>query len=165
MTGEELEAWIASKEAHRVRKALQRAPAGGPEIIAAPSHSPALGFHIPGIYDKVLDINECHLMSEPSDAIRNEVRRYALERKLPFYDFREHKGFLRTMFVRITAGGEVMVVLVTTDSHARRAGTAAGASRRAIPGDHIAVVRDKYEEERQHRGPDSGPFSRQRIYN
>lgn len=108
MTGEELETWIASKEAQK---------AGGPDSLAAPSHSPALGFHIPGIYDKVLDINECHLMSEPSDAIRNEVRRYALERKLPFYDFREHRGFLRTMFVRITAGGEVMVVLVTTDSH------------------------------------------------
>jgi len=109
MTGEELETWIASKEAQK---------AGGPDSLAAPSHSPAIGFHIPGIYDKVLDINECHLMSEPSDAIRNEVRRYALERKLPFYDFREHCGFLRTMFVRITAGGEVMVVLVTTDSHA-----------------------------------------------
>lgn len=108
MTGEELENWIASKEAQK---------AGGPESVAAPSHSPALGFHIPGIYDKVLDINECHLMSEPSDAIRNEVRRYALEHKLPFYDFREHRGFLRTMFVRITVGGEVMVVLVTTDSH------------------------------------------------
>ena len=82
-----------------------------------PSRSPACGFHIPGIYDKVLDINECLLMSEPSDSIRNEVRRYALERGLPFYDFREHRGFLRTMFIRITLGGEVMVVLVTTDSH------------------------------------------------
>ncbi|MFN2337025.1 MAG: 23S rRNA (uracil(1939)-C(5))-methyltransferase RlmD, partial [Bacteroidales bacterium] len=81
-------------------------------------HSPALGFHIPGIYDKVLDINECLLMSEPSDSIRNEVRRYALEKGLAFYDFREHRGFLRTIFVRIASGGEVMVVLVTTDSHA-----------------------------------------------
>jgi len=76
---------------------------------------PALGFHIPGVFDKVLDINECLLMTEPSDSIRNEVRRYALERKLPFYDFREHRGFLRNMFVRITTTGEVMVVLVTTD--------------------------------------------------
>lgn len=79
--------------------------------------SPALGFHIPGIFDKVLDIKECLLMTEPSDSIRNEVRRYALERRLPFYDFREHKGFLRNMFVRITTTGEVMVVLVTTDSY------------------------------------------------
>lgn len=77
---------------------------------------PALGFHIPGIYDKVLDINECLLMSEPADSIRNEVRRYALERKLPFYDFREHRGFLRNMIVRKSSTGEVMVVLVTTDA-------------------------------------------------
>jgi len=77
---------------------------------------PALGFHIPGIFDKVLDINECHLMAELSDTIRNEVRMYALERRLPFYDFREHRGFLRNMFVRISSTGEVMVVLVTTNA-------------------------------------------------
>jgi 23S rRNA (uracil1939-C5)-methyltransferase len=77
---------------------------------------PALGFHIPGIFDKVLDINECHLMAEPSDTIRNEVRRYALERKLTFYDFREHRGFLRNMIVRKSSTGEMMVVLVTTDA-------------------------------------------------
>ena len=77
---------------------------------------PGLGFHVPGIFDKVLDINECLLMSEPADAIRNEVRQYALERKLPFYDFREHKGFLRNMIVRKSSTGEVMVVLVTTDA-------------------------------------------------
>lgn len=115
MTGEELASWIADKES---RKADIIGEPGESAPLAAPSHSPALGFHIPGIYDKVLDINECLLMSEPSDSIRNEVRRYALEKGLPFYDFREHRGFLRTMFVRIASGGEVMVVLLTTDSHA-----------------------------------------------
>ena len=137
MTGEELETWIASKEAHQkaasakissreshqeaaaVKLAFMETPqAGEGESVAAPSYSPALGFHIPGIFDKVLDINECLLMSEPADAIRNEVRRYALERKLAFYDFREHRGFLRTMFVRLTTASEVMVVLVTTDTRA-----------------------------------------------
>ncbi len=114
MTGEELEAWIADKES----RAAGNIDEFGDSPESPPSHNPALGFHIPGIYDKVLDINECLLMTEPSDSIRNEVRRYALEKRLPFYDFREHHGFLRTMFVRITSGGEVMVVLVTTDSHA-----------------------------------------------
>lgn len=109
MTGEELESWIAAKES---QKDAELAP------LPVPDNIPALGFHIPGIYDKVLDINECLLMGEPSDRIRNEVRRYALERGLPFYDFREHRGFLRTMFIRIASGGEVMVILVTTDSHA-----------------------------------------------
>jgi 23S rRNA (uracil1939-C5)-methyltransferase len=95
---------------------METPQAGEGESVAAPSYSPALGFHIPGIFDKVLDIKECLLMSEPADSIRNEVRLYALENKLPFYDFREHRGFLRTMFVRLTTAGEVMVVLVTTDT-------------------------------------------------
>jgi 23S rRNA (uracil1939-C5)-methyltransferase len=76
---------------------------------------PALGFHIPGIFDKVLDITECLLMTDPSDRIRNEVRRYALEKRLAFYDFKEHRGFLRNMIVRMSTTGEVMVALVTTD--------------------------------------------------
>lgn len=79
---------------------------------------PALGFHIPGVYDKVLDISECLLMKDPSDTIRNEVCRYALEEGLGFYDFKEHRGFLRNMIIRISTTGEVMVVLVTTDQEA-----------------------------------------------
>jgi 23S rRNA (uracil1939-C5)-methyltransferase len=94
--------WITHEEA-----------ASGAEL----GNSQALGFHIPGIFDKVLDIEECLLMSEPSDSIRNEVRGYAKERGLLFYDFRQHSGFLRNMIVRRSSGGEVMVVLVTTDSH------------------------------------------------
>jgi 23S rRNA (uracil1939-C5)-methyltransferase len=78
--------------------------------------TPALGFHVPGIFDKVLDINKCLLMAEPADSIRNEVRKYALQHSLPFYDFREHNGFLRNLIIRKATGGEVMVVLVTTDS-------------------------------------------------
>jgi 23S rRNA (uracil1939-C5)-methyltransferase len=81
---------------------------------------PALGFHIPGIFDKVLDINRCLLMTEPSDSIRNEVRSYALQQGLPFYDFREHNGFLRNLIIRKASCGEVMVVLVTTDSHTEK---------------------------------------------
>jgi len=91
-------------------------PVPGATLANQPAPGPALGFHIPGIFDKVLDINECHLLAEPSDTIRNEIRKYALEKRLPFYDFREHRGFLRNMFVRISSTGEVMVVLVTTDA-------------------------------------------------
>jgi len=116
--GESTEAGFSPRESEAYPESNDLKVSGRFAPLAPPFHSPALGFHIPGIYDKVLDINECLLMSEPSDSIRNEVRRYALERRLPFYDFREHHGFLRTMFVRIASGGEVMVVLVTTDSHA-----------------------------------------------
>ncbi len=72
----------------------------------------ALGFHIPGLFDKVLDIQECHLQPEPSNSIRNAVREYARKNKLPFFDLREHKGFLRNLVIRNSLKGEVMVIVV-----------------------------------------------------
>ena len=95
---------------------------------------PALGFHIPGIFDKVIDINSCLLMTEPADSIRNEVRRYALQHGLPFYDFREHRGFLRNIIIRKATGGEVMVVLVTTDSHGKERNELLAWLREKFPG-------------------------------
>lgn len=70
-----------------------------------------LGFHVSGFFDKVLDIRECHLQREPSNAIRLFIKRYAIEHGLSFYDLRENKGFLRTMVVRTTSTGENMLVL------------------------------------------------------
>ena len=72
----------------------------------------AVGFHIPGQFDKVLDINKCWLQTEDSNEIRNEVRRYALEKELTFFDLRAQEGFLRTMMVRTTSTGELMVIMV-----------------------------------------------------
>ena len=72
----------------------------------------ALGFHIPGMFDKVLDIDECHLQEEPSNSIRLEVRKYAVENKLTFFDIRKQHGFLRTLMIRSTSGGGWMVVVV-----------------------------------------------------
>ncbi len=72
----------------------------------------AVGFHIPGQFDKVLDINKCWLQTEDSNDIRNEVRRYALEHELTFFDLRKQEGFLRTMMVRTTSTGELMVILI-----------------------------------------------------
>ena len=74
--------------------------------------SPALGFHIPGLFDKVLDISHCALQADPADAIRNEARRYALEKGLPFYDPRSHEGYLRTLILRCSSMGEWMLILV-----------------------------------------------------
>ena len=71
----------------------------------------ALGFHIPGAFDKVLDINKCWLQTELSNTIRNEVRKYALEHDLPFFDLREHEGMLRNLIIRTSSTGEVMVIL------------------------------------------------------
>lgn len=72
----------------------------------------ALGFHIPGLYDKVLDIEECHLQPEPSNRIRNEVRRYVLANKMSFFDHVRHDGFLRTLIIRNSIDGKVMVIVV-----------------------------------------------------
>ena len=75
----------------------------------------ALGFHIPGRFDKVLDVDFCHLQPDPSNQIRNAVRDYALENNLGYYDIKAQSGFLRTLMVRITATGEVMVVVGVFD--------------------------------------------------
>jgi len=72
----------------------------------------AVGFHIPGQFDKVLDIEKCWLQTEDSNEIRNEVRRYALEKDLSFFDLRNQEGFLRTMMVRTTSTGELMVIMI-----------------------------------------------------
>ena len=70
-----------------------------------------LGFHVSGFFDKVLDIRECQLQREPSNAIRLFVKQYAIEHGLSFYDLRENHGFLRTLTVRTTSTGEVMLVV------------------------------------------------------
>lgn len=71
----------------------------------------ALGFHIPGQWSKVLDINNCHLQQEPSNAIRLEAKRFAVENAYEFYDFKNQEGFLRTLMIRSTQKGEFMVLV------------------------------------------------------
>jgi 23S rRNA (uracil1939-C5)-methyltransferase len=71
----------------------------------------ALGFHIPKMWDKILDITECHLQQDPSNAIRNEIRDFAIKNNLSFFNPRAHEGFLRTLMIRTTSTNEVMVLL------------------------------------------------------
>ncbi|MDR2907762.1 MAG: 23S rRNA (uracil(1939)-C(5))-methyltransferase RlmD [Bacteroidales bacterium] len=82
------------------------------EMDAPMSETNALGFHIPGLFDKVLDINQCHLQNEPSNAIRLFVRDYAVKHDLSFYDVKSHEGFLRNLMIRNTTIGDWMVVMV-----------------------------------------------------
>lgn len=70
------------------------------------------GYHAKGLFDKVVDIVECHLQDEPTNAIRIAVKQFALENNYSFYDIREHSGLLRTMQVRLCRSGELMVNLV-----------------------------------------------------
>lgn len=69
------------------------------------------GFHIPGAFDKVLDIEQCHLQDSIGDRIRLFVKHYGMEHDIPFYDLREQRGFLRTLMIRTLHTGEIMVVL------------------------------------------------------
>ena len=71
----------------------------------------ALGFHIPGMWDKILDINKCHLQADPSNAIRLEVKEFALKNDLPFFNSRNQTGILRTLMIRTSSIGEIMVLI------------------------------------------------------
>lgn len=71
----------------------------------------ALGFHIPKMWDKILDISTCHLQQDPSNAIRNEIRKFANENGLEFFDPRNHEGLLRTLMIRTASTGEIMVLI------------------------------------------------------
>ena len=71
-----------------------------------------LGFHIPGMYDRVLDIKECLLQGEPSNAIRLAVRDFAIEHALSFFDLKKQQGLLRNLIIRTSTTGDLMVVVV-----------------------------------------------------
>ncbi len=98
-----------------------------------------LGFHVSGFFDKVLDIRECHLQREPSNAIRLFIKQYAIEHGLSFYDLRENKGFLRTMVVRTTSTGENMLVLCFGGD---AAGEAARSEREAL----LNAIKERFPE-------------------
>lgn len=70
------------------------------------------GFHVKGIFDKVIDIDVCHLQSEPTNQIRKAIADYARSNNWSFYDIRLHQGFLRTMQIRLATTGELMVNVV-----------------------------------------------------
>lgn len=71
----------------------------------------ALGFHIAGAWDKILDIDLCYLQADPSNAIRLEIKRFALANNMPFYSPRQQTGLLRSMMIRISSTGEIMLVI------------------------------------------------------
>lgn len=71
----------------------------------------ALGFHVPGLFDKIININKCWLQPEPSNKIRNYIYQYAIANGLSFFDIKAKKGFLRTLIIRTSTTGEIMVIL------------------------------------------------------
>lgn len=71
----------------------------------------ALGFHIPGMWDKILDVKKCWLQADPSNPIRNSVKQFAIDNQLEFFNTRNQTGLLRTMMIRTSTIGEIMVLV------------------------------------------------------
>jgi 23S rRNA (uracil1939-C5)-methyltransferase len=72
----------------------------------------ALGFHVPRLFDKIIDIEECYLMDGVNNSIRNTIRDFALQNNYSFYDVREHTGWLRNIVIRYCTTGELMVNVI-----------------------------------------------------
>lgn len=72
----------------------------------------ALGFHVPLYFDRILDIQKCHLQSDSSNDIRNSVRNFAMQNGISFYNLRNHEGGLRNLIIRTSSTGELMVIVV-----------------------------------------------------
>lgn len=84
----------------------------------------AVGFHIPGAFDKILDINVCHLMDDINNRLRNGIREFAIAQGLSFYDLRAQHGLLRNMMIRTSATGEIMLLIqfcIRTDEEQQQA--------------------------------------------
>jgi len=86
----------------------------GPDDMKAmlPFEKDVLGFHAPKVFDKIIDIDICHLQAEPTNAIKNFVRKFAQENDYPFYDIRQHTGLMRNLIIRMNQKGEALVNVV-----------------------------------------------------
>jgi len=76
----------------------------------------ALGFHMPGVFDKVIDIDHCYLQADPSNQIRLAVKNYALEKGWAFFNLRNQHGLLRNLMIRTATTGDLMVVVMFFDN-------------------------------------------------
>jgi 23S rRNA (uracil1939-C5)-methyltransferase len=76
-----------------------------------------LGFHLPGLYDRIVDIEHCYLQPEPSNKIRNEVRDFAIEKRITFYNVKKQEGYLRNLIIRNSSTGDLMVILIVKDDN------------------------------------------------
>lgn len=72
----------------------------------------ALGFHVSGAFDKILDINRCYLQDEPSNKIRNEIRDYTKKNDYSYYNQRSHEGLMRNIVIRTSTTGDVMLIVI-----------------------------------------------------
>jgi 23S rRNA (uracil1939-C5)-methyltransferase len=85
-----------------------------PDADAGLLNTNGLGFHLPGMFDKILDIHHCDLHNELGNEIRDAVKKYAIEHQLPFWNARSQTGLLRNLIIRTSECGDMMIILVLT---------------------------------------------------
>lgn len=83
------------------------------------TYAEVAGFHARGFFDKVVNIDQCHLQAEPTNRIRTCIKEFAIRNQWPFYDIRMHTGYLRNVLLRICRSGEIMVNVVVTEADER----------------------------------------------
>lgn len=93
----------------------------------------AAGFHIPGAFDKVLDIDRCFLQDDFSNRLRKFIKAYGKEHGLAFYDLRAQQGLLRTLMVRMASTGQIMVVMVLGEDNRQAIDALLGAVKDEFP--------------------------------
>ncbi len=114
----EIEPILGSSETYYYRNKMEYAFCNNRWILADEIESEeeldrrAGGFNIPGRFDRVLDVKTCHLQAEPSNAIRNELKAFAIENNIPFANLRTNEGTLRSVYIRTASTGEIMAIVV-----------------------------------------------------
>ena len=116
---------------------------------------PAVGFHIPGCFDKVLDINKCHLQIDLSNRIRLATKQFCIDNGYSFHNARAHEGLMRTMVIRTASTGEVMVIVVFNENDKERINTLMSYLQREFPEitSLIYMVNDKWNDSLGDREP------------
>lgn len=102
--------WMTQEDLHDMKTRIaSSAPVGFAMTDLPPV--PALGFHKPGLFDKVIDIETCYLQPEPSNKIRLALKEFALKENIPFFDLRKQEGMLRNLIVRTSTMGEALIIV------------------------------------------------------
>ena len=91
---------------------------GAPAGTCSEEECKGLGFHLPQLFDRVVDVEQCHLQADPSNDIRLFVRQFTMDHKLSYYSVRHHEGLMRNLVIRCNSKGEFMVILVISEENA-----------------------------------------------
>ncbi len=98
-----------------------------------PFEKNVLGFHAPKVFDKIIDIETCYLQAEPTNAIKNFIRQYAVDNNLSHQDIRMHEGFLRNLIIRLNKKGDALVNIVVRDNDQEKISGLCNALQKEFP--------------------------------